>query len=152
MINGREKTEYNNLFFVCSLIEYIARKTKNYRRVIVNSIGQDGLQHLYNLADIYHSDNIDKVSDELIEKYHISAGYFDNIAQAQYAIPTHWDIGKVYQRLIIDVCQHENKTPIHALIEVYNSWIADKIDNYNSSMYYENPSYLYASYQKGEAL
>ena len=68
MINGREKTEYNNLFFVCSLIEYIARKTKNYRRVIVNAIGQDGLQHLYNLADIYHSDNIDKVSDELIEK------------------------------------------------------------------------------------
>ena len=55
MINGREKTEYNNLFFVCSLIEYIARKTKNYRRVIVNAIGQDGLQHLYNLADIYHS-------------------------------------------------------------------------------------------------
>ena len=152
MINGREKTEYNNLFFVCSLIEYIAQKTKNYRRVIVNAIGQDGLQHLYNLADIYHSDNIDKVSDELIEKYHISAGYFDNIAQAQYAIPTHWDIGKVYQRLIIDVCQHENKTPIHALIEVYNSWIADKIDNYNSSMYYENPGYIYECFMQNKVL
>lgn len=152
MTIGREKKEYNDLFYVCSLIEYTARKTKNYRRVVVNAIGEEGLQHLYELADVYHSDNIDKVSDELIEKYHISIGHFDNIAQARYAIPTHWDIGKVYQRLIINICQNTNIAPINALIEVYNSWIADKIDDYNSSMYYENPGYLYASYQKGEPL
>lgn len=152
MTIGREKKEYNDLFYVCSLIEYTARKTKNYRRVVVNAIGQEGLQHLYELADVYHSDNIDKVSDELIEKYHISIGHFDNIAQARYAIPTHWDIGKVYQRLIINICQNTNIAPINALIEVYNSWIVDKIDDYNSSMYYENPGYLYASYQKGEPL
>lgn len=152
MTIGREKKEYNDLFYVCSLIEYTARKTKNYRRVVVNAIGEEGLQHLYELADVYHSDNIDKVSDELIEKYHISIGHFDNIDQAQYTIPTHWDIGKVYQRLIINICQNTNIAPINALIEVYNSWIADKIDDYNSSMYYENPGYLYASYQKGEPL
>lgn len=152
MTIGREKKEYNDLFYVCSLIEYTARKTKNYRRVVANAIGQEGLQHLYELADVYHSDNIDKVSDELIEKYHISIGHFDNIDQARYAIPTHWDIGKVYQRLIINICQNTNIAPVKALIEVYNSWIADKIDDYNSSMYYENPGYLYASYQKGEPL
>lgn len=152
MTIGREKKEYNDLFYVCSLIEYTARKTKNYRRVVVNAIGEEGLQHLYELADVYHSDNIDKVSDELIEKYHISIGHFDNIAQARYTIPTHWDIGKVYQRLIINICQNTNIAPINALIEAYNSWIADKIDDYNSSMYYENPGYLYASYQKGEPL
>lgn len=152
MTTGREKKEYNDLFFVCSLIEYIARKTKNYRRVVVNAISKEGLQHLYELAEVYHSDNIDKVSDELIEKYHISEGHFDNVAQAKYTIPTHWDIGKVYQRLIIDVSQHKNISPVDALMEVYNSWIADKIDDYNSSMYYENPSYLFASYQTGEPL
>lgn len=152
MINGRENKEYNDLFYVCSLIEYTARKTRNYRRVIVNAIGQESLQHLYDLADVYHSDNIDKVSDELIKKFHISNGHYDNISQAHYTIPTHWDIGKVYQRLIIDVCLHKKESFINGLIEVYNSWIADKIDDYNSSMYYENPSYLYASYQKGEPL
>ena len=31
---------------------------------------------------------------------------------------------------------------IETLIEVLSSWIIDKIDNYNSSMYYENPSYI----------
>lgn len=35
---------------------------------------------------------------------------------------------------------------IDALIEVYNSFLSDKIDDYNSSMYYENPSYLLECY------
>jgi hypothetical protein len=39
-----------------------------------------------------------------------------------------------------------------ALMQVYTSWISDKIDNYNSSMYYESPQYLFASYVAGEPL
>lgn len=31
---------------------------------------------------------------------------------------------------------------LDAKIEVLSSWIIEKIDNYNSSMYYENPSYI----------
>ena len=41
---------------------------------------------------------------------------------------------------------------INALIEVLSSWIIEKIDNYNSSMYYENPSYIYACYEEGKVL
>ncbi len=32
---GREEKAENNLFFLCSLIEYIGRKTKNHRNVII---------------------------------------------------------------------------------------------------------------------
>lgn len=151
-MNGREKKEYNDLFFVCSLIEYIGRKTKNHRNVVVNSIGKEKLQHIYDLADVYHSENIDKLSDELINAHHIEEGMFDNIAAAQYAIPTHWDIGKVYKRLIVDVYSQQNKQPIDTLIEVYNSWLSRKIEDFNSSLYYENPGYLYQSYLKGDVL
>lgn len=38
------------------------------------------------------------------------------------------------------------KNYIKNLIEVMSSWIILKIDNYNSSMYYENPSYIYQCY------
>lgn len=95
-MTGREKKEYNDLFFVCSLIEYIGRKTKNHRNVITRAIGKEKWQHLYDLADVYHSENIDKLSDELITQYTIEEGNFDNVAAGKYAIPTHWDIGKVY--------------------------------------------------------
>ncbi|KAA6321830.1 hypothetical protein EZS27_019759, partial [termite gut metagenome] len=54
--------------------------------------------------------------------------------------------------LIIDVCNNQSKKPIDALIEVYNSWLSRKIEDYNSSVYYENPSYLYESYIEGKML
>lgn len=149
---GREDKVANNLFFLCSLIEYIARKTKNHRNVIVNAIGKDDLQHILDLADIYHSENIDKLTFELIEKHNIKDGVFDNISNAKYSIPTHWDIGKVYKRLIIDVSKKENKPLIEALVEVYNLWLSRKIEDFNSSIYYESPEYLFQSYLVGDNL
>jgi len=151
-MTGREPKEYNDLFFICSLIEYIGRKTKSHRNVVVNAIGKEKLQHLYDFADVYHSENIDKLSDELIEQYHIENGTFDNVADGKYSIPTHWDIGKVYKRLITAVAEKQRKEPITATIEVYNSWLSRKLEDYNSSLYYENPGYLYESYKNGEVL
>jgi hypothetical protein len=151
-MTGREKKEYNDLFFVCSLIEYIGRRTKNHRNVVVNAIGKEKLQHIYDLADIYHSDNIDKISDELISNFHIEESTFDNVEEGKYSIPTHWDIGKVYKRLIVDICNKQDKKPMDALVEVYNSWLSRKIEDFNSSLYYESPHYLYESYVKGEVL
>ncbi len=151
-MTGRERKEYNDLFFVCSLIEYIGRKTENHRNVVVNAIGKDKLQHIYDLADVYHSENIDKISDELISNFHIEKGTFDNVADGKYSIPTHWDIGKVYKRLIVDICNEQNKEPIDTLKDVYNSWLSRKIEDFNSSLYYESPDYLYQSYIKGEVL
>jgi hypothetical protein len=149
---GREKKEDNDMFFVCSLIEYIGRQTTNHRSVVVNAIGKVKLQHIYELADVYHCENIDKLTDDLIQTFQIANGHFDNIATAQYAIPTHWDIGKVYKRLIMEVSSKQDKLPVDALMEVYNSWLSRKIEDFNSSMYYENPGYLYESYKKGDVL
>lgn len=39
-----------------------------------------------------------------------------------------------------------------ALIKVYNSFISAKIDNYNSSVYYENPAYIFESYRENKML
>jgi hypothetical protein len=151
-MTGRENPKENDLFFLCSLIEYIGRRTKNQRGLIVNALGKKELQHIYDYADVYHCENIDKVSDELTEKHQILEGHYDNIADARYAIPSHWDIGKVYQRLILDVAHATGSDVIETLMVVYNSWITRKIDNYNSSMYYENPSYLFESYKEGAVL
>ncbi len=152
MMAGREDKHANNLFFLCSLIEYIGRKTKNHRNVVVNAIGKDNLQHILDLADIYHNENIDKLTFELIEKHNIKDGIFDNISSAEYSIPTYWDIGKVYKRLIIDISKKENKSLIDILIEVYNSWLSRKIEDFNGSVYYESPAYLFQSYLTGDNL
>ena len=149
---GRESKKDNDLVFVCGLIEYIARKTKNIRCDVVNNLGKDNLCKIYDLADVYHSDNIDEVSDDFIENANISAGTFDNVEHCRYAIPSHWDIGKVYKRLIKMVAENEEKDIIDALLEVYNSFISHKIDDYNSSFYYDNPNYIFECYKEKKIL
>jgi len=151
-MDGREEKGSNNLFFLCSLIEYIGRKTKNHRSVVVNALGKKKLQHIFELADVYHSENMDKIAFDLIKTCQIEERTFDNIYNAKYVIPTHWDIGKVYKRLIIEISIKQNKALIDSLIEVYNSWISRKIEDFNSSVYYESPEYLYASYLAGDVL
>ena len=82
----------------------------------------------------------------LFKKQKIPVGTFDNVKECKYSIPSHWDVGKVYKRLIKSVAEYEKIDVVDALIKVYNSFLSDKIDDYNSSMYYENPSYLLECY------
>lgn len=146
-----ETVEENNLFFACSLIEYIARKTKNTKKLVVEKLGKENIRKIYELAEVYHCENIEKVSDEFIEETKINMGDYDIISKCEYDVPTYWDIGKVYKRLIIMV-NNDEKQYVNTLIEVLSSWIIEVIDNYNSSMYYENPSYIYACYEEGRVL
>ena len=146
-----ETQEDNDLFFTCSLIEYIARKTKNTKKYIVEKLGNKTINKIYELAEVYHSENIEKVSDEFIEKCKIENGDYDKVKEAQYRVPTYWEIGRVYQRLIKMISNNTDEY-IKTLVEVLSSWIIEKIDNYNSSMYYENPDYIYQCYLEGNVL
>ena len=149
---GRENPKDNDLFYTCSLIDYIARKTKNVRADIVNQLGKERIVKIYELAAVYHCDNIERVAEDFIAEANIKAGTFDNVKACQYIIPSYWDIGKVYKRLIKMVSEKEDVNVIDALIKVYNSFISDKIDDYNSSLYYENPSYIFTCYEENKMI
>lgn len=96
-----ESQKENDLFFTCSLIEYIARKTKNTKRKVVEKLGKENIKKIYELAEVYHCENIEKVSDEFIKNADIKIGTYDVVSNCKYNLPTYWDIGKVYKRLII---------------------------------------------------
>ncbi|RHV68530.1 MULTISPECIES: hypothetical protein [Clostridia] len=149
---GREPKKDNDLFYTCSLIDYISRKTKNVRSYVVNKLGKERLEKIYDLADVYHCDNIERVCDDFIDEANIEQGNFDNVADCGYSIPTYWDIGKVYKRLIKRVAEYEKIDIISALEKVYNSFISPKIDDYNSSVYYENPEYIFECYRENQML
>ena len=149
---GRMSQKDNDLFFTCALIDYIARKTKNTRTDVVNRLGKEQISKIFELAGIYHCDNPERVSDDFIESAHIEIGTFDNIADCGYAVPSYWDIGKVYKRLIKMVAEDKKTDVIDALFEVYNSFISPAIDDYNSSFYYENPLFIFECYKAKKIL
>ena len=147
---GREERKSNDLFFTCSLIDYIARKTKNRRADVVNALGKSAIVKIYDLADIYHSDNIEQVSEDFIRSTQISRGSFDNISSARYAIPSHQDVGKVYKRLILGISKNKNIDVVDALFEAYNSFVSDKIEDFNSSFYYDAPGNILNAFLEGK--
>ena len=112
-----ELQKENDLFYTCSLIEYISRKTKNYKKTVIQKLGKDNINKIYNLAEIYHCENIDKIADEFIQKQNIENGTYDIISTCKYNVPSYWDIGKVYKRLIIMVNSNEEQY-IETLINI----------------------------------
>ena len=68
--------ERNDYFYVCALIEYIARKTKNHRGDVVKKIGEEGIKKLLQDAEVNHCLSFEQVSDEVIDYYKILSGNF----------------------------------------------------------------------------
>jgi hypothetical protein len=141
--------EMNDLFFVCSMIEKVSRESKQKQSYVINKIGKENINRLYRYADVFHCENPDKISYELIENNNIEIGTYDKILRCKYKIPIYWEIGEIYARLIINVNKEDI---IDTLFEVYNSWIEEIMDNYNSSFYYESPEYHLACYEDGKVL
>ena len=50
----------NALFYTCSLIEYIGRTKKETRCKIVEDLGKDTIQRIYNYSDVFHCEPIEK--------------------------------------------------------------------------------------------
>ncbi|CVI72707.1 hypothetical protein NDGK_02673 [Clostridiales bacterium CHKCI001] len=139
--------EKDDLFYVCSLIEYIARKTKNRRRVIVEALGTKGIEKQLYDAEVNHCLSFDQVSDEIIKTYKISEGDFDTITNCKYSIPDFMDIGKLYCIMIEDCAKKGEE--VNELIKIFCSFISDEISDFKTGLYYENPSYLECSYKVG---
>lgn len=139
----------NNLFYTCSLIEYIGRITKNKRKDLVLYLKPD-IGRIYNYADVFHCEPIEKVADDFIERNHVPTGDYDNIKASKYEVPDYWDIGEVFERLIEDVSGEEIND--NTIIEVFSSWLVEQILNFNSDLYYQPRDYLAACYREGKIL
>lgn len=142
--------EKNDLIYVCSLIEYIARVTKNRVADIVKILDKKELERQMYLAEVNHCLSFEQVSDEIIEDYRIEQGDFDSVVNSKYKVPSHVEIGRNYQKLIEDVIK-ENSI-VDTLYEVMTSFITEDISNFNSSLYNRSREHLKACYKAGMLL
>ena len=131
-------------------MEYIARETKNYRREVVKTIGEEGIKKLLHDAEVDHCLSFEQVSDEVIDYYQIKEGKFDTISTCKYRVPSYLDIGKLYGIMIEDCAKPGEE--VQELIKIFSSFISDEISNFNTDLYYQNPDYLEWSYRDGKLL
>ena len=138
-----KKITFDDLKFVCYMIERTARRIKQPNVYVVEHIGREELIRNLSLADVLHSENPDDVTDRWIEEYKLNKGTTDvtNVDKSLTPTPpTALQMGKVYARLIMSVMNSHDDVA-DKLSEVYHSPICQQIDNYNCSAFYE-PSYV----------
>ena len=146
-----EEITANDLYYICYMIERVARRLHQKNRYVVNAIGKTELEHLICVANVLHCENPLQVEEDWINEYGLKAGEYDvtNVdRELVEIIHTSLEMGKVYQRLISDTLQ-PGEDYVDGIIRVYNNDICEVIDNYNGSAFYE-PSYVIArAYQNG---
>ncbi len=64
LFNGNDSLNESLLKYIFSELPVFYYK----KNVVVNAIGRDGLQHIFDLTDVYHSENMDKLTFEFTEK------------------------------------------------------------------------------------
>ena len=138
-----EQITENDLYFLCYMIERVARKLHQKNKYVVNSISKDEWMRLISLANVLHCENPLKIEAEWIDEYKLKKGNYDITdvdPELVDEIPSETQIGQVYTRLLLSTLQPDEDY-IDGMIRVYNDAICNTIDNYNSSAYYE-PSYV----------
>ena len=145
IISFDEPITKNDLYYLCYIIERVARKLHQPNKYVVNALGEKELYRLICNAQVLHCENPLKTEEDIIKDNNLVSGNFDisNVDKDLCdKIPSATAIGKVYMRLITDTMSPDEDY-VQGLIRVYNDSICEIIDNYNSSAYYE-PSYFIA--------
>ena len=140
----------DDIYYVCSLIEFIARKTKNHRQDVIRHFSKADVERQLRLAEVNHCLSFEQVADELIEDYGVSDGDFDTVKECRYDVPSFLSIGMLYQELVLSPMKNEDAA--QGIIDVFSSFISDEISDFNSNVYYTNPDYLRCSYLEGKML
>ena len=105
-----EQITENDLYFLCYMIERIARKLHQKNKYVVNSIPKNEWVRLISRANILHCENPLKIEDEWIEEYKLVKGNYDIMdvdSELVDEIPSETQMGKVYTRLILSRLQLE---------------------------------------------
>lgn len=131
-------------------IKLVFIRQKQRRSMVVKCLGKDLIKRIYDYADVFHCEPIEKVADEFIHNCNIPVDSFDNVEKCRYEVPDYWTIGEVYERLIEDISENSEKSMSEWIMEIYSSWIDNAISNYNTDFYYQPREYISECYKQGE--
>ena len=140
----------DDIYYVCSLLEFISRKTRNHRQDVIRYFSIADIERQLRIASLNHCLSFEQVSDEIIDEFGIKEGQFDTVKECKYEVPSVTSIGMLYQDLVLSTMKDENAAK--GIIDVFSSFITDEISDFNSSVYYTNPDYLRCCYLEGRML
>jgi len=141
--------KYNDLYYVCWLIERLHRVTGQSHKALVELIGEVRISHYMELADIFHCENPDKIVGELAEELGLPEPRLYSELPAEMKNPALRSIAGVYAR-IVKATHPDNY--VSGVINVLSSFLPPLISDYGNNLYWANKEYLTECYKEGALL
>ena len=141
--------KYNDLYYVCWLIERLHRVTGQSHKVLVDLIGDARISRYMQLADVFHCENPDKIVGELTEELGLPEPCLYNELPAEMKTPSLRSIAGVYARIV--KATHPGNY-VSGVINILSSFLPPLISDYGNNLYWANKEYLTECYKEGVLL
>ena len=136
----------DNLLFTCAVIEYIGREKKIERTKVIEALGRENIENIYEFADVYHCEPLSNSIIEWEERGVVfPQGDFDNTINLKYPLPSAFAVGKVYAKTI----KAMKLAPIDGLYALYYSFLMELLQDYHTETIFMPPNELAQSYLEG---
>lgn len=136
------------LFFCCWILNKVAYETNNHLDNVVNNLKPGFLKRLYDYSDVFHCENPDRMSYEIIERNGLVEGDF--IRQN----PPSWtEICYVYHNLVYDLHAERfygDKDILEVFKLVLNHPIGQALENYRNCLYWQSAECIYECYVQND--
>lgn len=152
MSNKEYKPTRDNIFFLCYFFEKFGRYTFTSKKEIANKMTREHFLNMCEHEDAFHIIDPDQLVFEQKQQLELYIGDNNRISNSNYKIPSIDDMAELYRDIIFEISEQEREGVTDSFFRVMNSPIADLIDDYNGSMYWESIEYLVACILEGKAL
>ena len=140
---------YDNMFYLCFIVERMFRATKIPHRSLINKIGIERLRHYYNFAEVFHCENPDKVVGDLAVDIGLDRPPLYHELENESSKPPYSKMAKSAARVINAVSKEDY---VQGVYDYYNSFLPPLLNIYKNNLYWSSKEYLVACYLEGEIL
>ena len=116
------------LFYTCSLIEYIGRMQRLPRAAVVQGLKRETIARIYNYADVFHCEPIEKTADDFIMRYALPTGDYDNVAACRYEVPD-YTVSNDILGAFLETAGHTAQEVAVALGLIFKTQITDFVND-----------------------
>ena len=133
-VRKRSKREaLNDIYYTASLLTCIARKTNNTVADVTKAIGEEGVEDIFEYADVNHCLPMDQVAREMISQFRIQNGSVSlpDKDNPGVSIPSVTKMGKSYALIVAKEETDTEKYP-KKLMDILLSKFSSLMEDYDN--------------------
>ena len=124
---------YDNCKFLCYILEELSRFIHQPKTYILDNVPREAIQDIYELSDIYHSEDSMNTVRDLINKYNPRLGRYFTTSSLFFRTPT---IDEIAETITI-LAQTGYDCDLDGIYDLYYNPVMEVFEDFNTDMYYQ---------------